>query len=151
MGTKMKTCCGFGHRMILADIDDCLYKEIIKAIEAGYELFYTGSMGEFDALFSTIVRRAKTKYPQIKLVCVKPYFTNDLNTNKEYYSTFYDDIIIPSQIIGVHYKAAIKARNRWIVDHSDLIFSYIIRNYGGAANTIKYAYNCGKRVINLIE
>lgn len=147
----MKTCCGFGHRTVLASIDNSLYTAIIKAAETGCSIFYTGAMGEFDFLFSSAVRKAKTRYPHIKLVCVKPYFTNNLNTNQEYYSALYDDILIPSEIIGIHYKAAIKARNPCMVDHSDLIISYIIRVHGGAADAVKYANCQGRQIFNLAE
>ena len=85
------------------------------------------------------------------LLFVKPYFTNEINTNGEYYAAMYDDIVIPPAIIGVHYKRAITARNRWMVDNSDLIVSYIIRDYGGAADTIKYAKRMDKRIISLAE
>ena len=147
----MKVCCGFGHRTVLANIDDSLYAAVIKAADASFDIFYTGALGEFDTRFSSAVRKAKIIYPQIKLVCVKPYFTSDLNTKKEYYCSLYDDIIIPPEIIGIHYKAAIKARNQWMVDHSNLIISYVIRNYGGAAQAVRYACNQGKQIINLGE
>ena len=147
----MKKCCGFGHRMVLDDIEDILYATVLKVAEEGVEIFYTGAMGEFDALFSSAVRRAKTRYHQIKLVCVKPYFSNNLNTDKVYYAALYDDIIIPPQIIGSHYKAAIKARNRWMADNSSLIISYIVRDYGGAAEAVKYAKKKHKQIINLAE
>lgn len=144
----MKVCCGFGHRTLLANIEDSLLSTVLKAVEDGCEIFYTGAMGDFDALFSASVRKAKARLPHIKLICVKPYFSNDVNTNKEYYAELYDDIIIPPEIIGIHYKAAIKARNRWMVDNSDLIICYIIRNYGGAADAVKYARHKEKRIIN---
>lgn len=80
--------------------------------------------------------------------CIQ-YFTNDLNTNKEYYAALYDDVVIPTEIIGLHYKSAIKARNRWMVDNSDLIISYVTRDYGGAADAIKYANNQNKHIINI--
>ena len=144
----MKACCGFGHRTVLANIEDSLLSTVLKAVEEDCEIFYTGAMGDFDAQFSASVRRVKASFPHIKLICVKPYFSNDINTNKEYYAELYDDIIIPPEIIGIHYKAAIKARNRWMVDNSDLIICYIIRNYGGAADAVKYARHKEKRIIN---
>ena len=73
------------------------------------------------------------------------------NTDRTPYAELYDDIIIPPEIIGIHYKAAIKARNRWMVDNSDLIICYIIRNYGGAADAVKYARHKEKRIINLAD
>ena len=51
----------------------------------------------------------------------------------------YDDLIIPPELIGVHYKAAIKARNRWMIDNSDVVMVYTIREYGGAFDAMKYA------------
>lgn len=50
--------------------------------------------------------------------------------------------------MGVHYKAAIKKRNRWMVDQADKILAYIYRDFGGAFDTIKYAYRMGKPVLN---
>ena len=147
----IKICCGLGHRTILENIEDRLYSTVLKAIEEGFEIFYTGAMGEFDSLFSSAVRKAKTMHPHIKLICVKPYFSNKINTSKAYYSAFYDDILIPPEIIGIHYKAAIKARNRWMVDNSNLIISYVIHSNGGAADAFKYAIRQDKQIINLAK
>ena len=104
-------------------------------------------MGEFDSLFSSAVRKAKKSYPNIKLICVKPYFTNDINTNGEYYASLYDDIIIPDEIADVHPKAAIKARNRWIIDNSDIVLIYTVRNYGGAYEAKRFAERNSKRLV----
>ena len=149
--TLMKACCGFGHRTILKNIENSLYAAVLSAAQEGCKTFYTGGMGDFDAQFSSAVRKLRIRFPDIKLICVKPYFTNEINTNGEYYAAMYDDIVIPPAIIGVHYKRAITARNRWMVDNSDLIVSYIIRDYGGAADTIKYAKRMDKKIISLAE
>ena len=53
--------------------------------------------------------------------------------------------------MGVHYKAAIKKRNRWMVDQADKILAYVYRDFGGAFDTIKYALRTGKPVLNLAE
>ena len=34
----------------------------------------------------------------------------DVNTNRDYYTTMYDDVIIPDELAGIHYKEATKAR-----------------------------------------
>ena len=119
----------------------------MKAVEQGCEIFYTGAMGEFDNQFSVAVRRAKKVYPNIKLICVKPYQTKELNESKDYYGMMYDDVIIPQELLGVHFKAAIKERNRWIIDHSDIILIYTIRNYGGAYEAEKYSLKKKKSII----
>ena len=84
------------------------------------------------------------------LPCVVPcklYFTNDINTDSDYYNAMYDDVIIPPELIGVHYKAAIKARNRWMIDNSDVILIYTVRNYGGACEAKRYAQHENKAII----
>ena len=147
----MKACCGFGHRMVLADIEVDVYSAVLTAVQEGCAIFYTGAMGDFDTLFSVAVRRVKVKYPLIKLICVKPYLTNDLNTNKDYYAALYDDILIPTACVGVYHKAAITVRNRWIVDNSDQVISYIIRDFGGAADAVNYARKQNKPIVSLAK
>ena len=145
---KMTACCGFGHRDVLEKIDDAVYAAVLKAAERGCDIFYTGAMGEFDSLFSSAVRKVKKTYPEIKLICVKPYFTNDLNINGEYYAALYDDVIIPDELADIHPKAAIKYRNRWIIDHSDIILIYTKRSCGGAYEARRYAERIGKKIVN---
>jgi uncharacterized phage-like protein YoqJ len=143
----MKACCGFGHRNVFENISSKLDNAVEEAIAQGCEIFYTGAMGEFDSLFSFAVRSAKKTYQHIKLICVKPYFTNDINTNREYYASLYDDIIIPDELVDIHYKAAIKARNRWMIDNSDIVLIYTVRNYGGAYEAKQYAQHENKAII----
>ena len=144
---KMTACCGFGHRDVLEKLDDAVYVAVLKAAKQGCEIFYTGAMGEFDSLFSSAVRKVKKAYPKIKLICVKSYFTNDLNTNGEYYAALYDDVFIPDALAYIHPKAAIKYRNRWMIDHSDIVLIYTKRTYGGAYEARKYAERIGKEVV----
>ena len=143
----MTECCGFGHRDVLEKIDDAVYAAVLKAAEQGCDIFYTGAMGEFDSLFSSAVRKVKKTYPKIKLICVKPYFTIDLNINGEYYSALYDDVIIPDELADIHPKAAIKYRNRWMIDHSNIILIFTKRSYGGAYEARRYAERIGKKIV----
>ena len=145
----MKACCGFGHRYVFENLISKLDNAVGEAITQGCELFYTGAMGDFDSLFSSGVRSAKKVYPHIKLIGVKPYFTNDINTDKDYYAALYDDIIIPDELAGIHPKAAIKARNRWMIDKSDIVLIYTVRNFGGAYEAKRYAERNGKRLIKI--
>lgn len=76
---RIKACCGFGHREVFEDILDKLSCYIKEVAEQGCEIFYTGAMGKFDEMFSSTVRSLKTDFPNIKLICVKPYMTSDIN------------------------------------------------------------------------
>ena len=143
----IKICCGFGHREVFENITDKVYEAVLEASKQGCEVFYTGAMGRFDELFSSAVRNLKKANQNIKLICVKPYFSKEINENREYIFSLYDDIIIPTELADVHYKKIITKRNQWIIDRSDIVIGYSIRNYGGANNAIKYAYKKGKTVL----
>lgn len=142
-------CCGFGHKEIFQNIGSRLDEAIAQSINLGCSVFYTGAMGEFDSMFSSAVRKAKKTKPDIKLICVKPYMTKELNNNKNFYNSMYDDVLIPQELMGVHYKRAITARNRWIVDNSD-IYRLHDKSLRGAYNALKYAEKRNKRIIELI-
>lgn len=146
---KNKVCSCFGHREIYHNIDSIYSKLENIIINENVNVFMTGGMGEFDELFSSTIRQLKIKYPNIKLLLIAPYFTQKINLNKEYLQTMYDEIIIPDCVINSHYKSAISVRNRWMVENSDIILSYIHRNFGGAFTAVKYAVRLNKKVINL--
>lgn len=147
-----KYCCGFGHRESYANVKEQL-SEVIECLinQHGITVFLTGGMGKFDSDFSATVRTCKSRNSKVKLVLVKPYFSNELNTNKEYYEHYYDDTIIPAVVIGSHYKSAITKRNRWMVDQCDVILSGVYREFGGAYDAIQYAKRKGKTVIELLK
>ena len=139
-------CSGFGNRKIYCNIDDELYNLIVKAINTGCDTFYTGGMGDFDAKFCVAVRKAKKIYKNIELVCVRPYLTKELQDNKDYYYEWFDCIIIPPELSSIYYKRAITERNKWIVNHSDIVIGYSLLEHGGAITAINYAKKLGKKV-----
>lgn len=149
----LAVCSFAGHREVFsssieADID-CALEEIIQTDDDF--IFYSGGMGEFDKKCESAVRRIKRTHPErsIRLVLVLPYLTHEINRDKEYFEAYYDDIVVPTELMGVHYKVAIKKRNRWMVDRADVVLAYIYRDFGGAFDTTRYAYRMGKPVLNL--
>ena len=63
----------------------------------------------------------------------------------------YDEIEICQNSAEAHYKSAIQIRNRQMIDRSDLIVCCIEHNSGGAYQTIQYARNQKKEIINLAD
>ena len=109
----MKACCGFGHRTIMKNIENSIYSAVLLAAQEGCKTFYTGGMGDFDMQFSSAVRKLRIRFPNIKLIYIKPYFTNEINTNGEYYAAMYDDIVIQQRFdCQLHYP-----RLRWSSRH----------------------------------
>lgn len=146
---RKRACCAFGHREVYENITEQLDKAVLEAAAQGCVIFYTGAMGRFDSLFASAVRKAKKCYPNIRLICVKPYMTKEINENGNYLYSLYDDIIIPTELADIHPKSAIPKRNRLLVDWSDIVIGYIKRQYGGAYTAIRYARSIKKEVIML--
>ena len=151
----MTVCTFAGHREVYqANISEMLDEAISKIINTDDNFrFLVGGMGEFDGICSSAVRRAKRKYPnkEIRLELVLPYLTHELNENKLYYETSFDDVVIPIELAGVHYKSAITKRNRWMVEQSDWLIAFIYRDFGGAYTTLRYAEKKGLQIINLAK
>ena len=170
---KELSCCGFGHRILLMDIEKPL-REVLERLvtERGVTVFYTGGMGEFDELFARTVRSMKRTDPRLRLVLVMPYLTRRLaigsaldgardggqiaratqdRMGKTWYEEHYDEILIPAELDGVHPKAAIGLRNRWMVDRSDFVIAALHRDFGGAAEAVRYAERIGKEVVRVAE
>ena len=126
-------------RLKVGEIDYISVNDTLEAAEQGCIIFYTGAMSDFDSLFSSAVRKAKRNYPNIKLICVKPYMTKEINESGDYLYSLYDDIIIPTELADIHPKSAIIKRNRLLVDWSEIVIGYIKRQYGGAYTALKYA------------
>ena len=148
----MITCTFAGHKTLLVSA----LNQIVDALESiiateNYICCYVEGMGEFDSQAASAVRILKNKYPKkvISLTLVLPYMQQKINKYKYYYDSLYDDIIIPQDLIGIHYKRSITIRNRWMVDHSDYIIAMVWRNYGGAYNTLSYAIKQKKQIIFL--
>ena len=151
----MTSCTFAGHREVYQPMMDAKVEKVIRELlQTDSEfIFYTGWMGEFDGKCASAFRFAKRQYSHLKIhfALVLPYMSNKLNTEKAYYEYYYDEIIIPAELYGVHYKAAIQKRNRWMVDRADCLIAYLFRDFGGAYENVKYVEKQGKPITNLAE
>ena len=142
----------FGHRTIddLRKIDKILIpiiEELMRKLP--HVIFLIGRNGEFDEYSASIIKSLQKKLGKEKgeLVLVLPYGSPDL----VYFKQYYDDVMIPDCLYGVHPKSSITLRNRWIVERSDLVIAFAERAYGGAYQAMKYAQKLSKNWINLSD
>lgn len=133
-----------GHR----EVDDFFFveeqvyfvvRELIDTKE--YVEFYVGRNGEFDILVASVIKRVKKDIGEhnSSLILVIPYPVSEM----EAYEKYYDEVEYPRELHKVHYKSAITKRNEWLVEHSDLLVAYVVRNDGGAAQCLKKAIDRG--------
>lgn len=141
-------CCFFGHRDTPCEIQVDLQKLLVDLIE-NYQAdkFYVGNQGGFDFMVRRTLELLKEKYSHIKYYVVLAYLPRKRG---EFDLTDYSHTILPEGVGNIPAKFAILKRNRWMVDNSDTVITYIKYSFGGAAQFKELAEKCGKRVINLV-
>ena len=149
---KVFTVSLFGHREIedLRALDDLLFpivSELVRAKE--YVNFIIGRNGEFDEYAASVIKRAQKTLGKenSEITLVLPYAVAKM----EYYEKYYDSFIIPENLCGVYPKSAIRLKNQWMVERSDLVIVYVERGAGGAYEAKKYADKLKKNIINIFE
>lgn len=150
------TVAFFGHRYIdnPFKVEELLEEQIRKLInEKEYVDFLAGRNGEFDQYASSAVLRIRknVRDDNSALVLVLPYPTAEYLNNDEYFHNYYTDVEIPYAASKAHPKSAIQIRNREMVDRADFVICYVESNHGGAWQTVKYAIDQKKKVVNLAE
>lgn len=150
------TVAFFGHRYIdnLFKVEELLEEQIRKLInEKEYVDFLVGRNGDFDQCVSSTVLRVRknVRDDNSSLILVLAYPTAEYLNNEEYFHDYYSDVDISYAASKAHPKSAIQIRNREMVDKADLIICYIEKEEGGAWQTLKYAKDKEKAIINLAE
>lgn len=121
-----------------------LQQNVENCVKNGYSVFMSGGQGGFDRLSATAVYQVKQSFPYIKNILVIPYLTFRI-----FDKSIFDEIVYPNDFEKYHFKAAIPARNRYLVDNADLAITYIRHTWGGAATTYAYAKSRQLKMIEL--
>lgn len=142
----------FGHREILdlRRLNDNLFPIIKELMQAkAYVSFLIGRSGEFDKYAASLIKRKQKEIGKENndITLVLPYTVADI----KYYEEYYDSIIIPESVYGVHPKSAITLKNRWMIEQSDLVIVYVEHDSGGAHTAMKYAERLNKKIINIYK
>lgn len=127
---KEQTATFIGHKECHLVRAENVKKEIEKLIASGVTDFLNGGMGGFDWMCARVVFDLKKSYPQIRSYHVIPYLTFNITERK-----YFDDIIYPEGFEKYHFKAAIPARNRYLVDNSAYALCYVTRMGRRSADT----------------
>lgn len=141
----MLACTFFGHRncpeMIKPKLRDILVDLITNH---GVDMFYVGHQGQFDAYVHSELKKLKQECPQINYAVVLAYMPGQRTECDDY-----SDTMLPEGIEAVHPRYAISWRNKWMLDQSDYVVTYITHTWGGAYQYARKAIGQGKNVINL--
>ena len=141
----MFACTFFGHRECPDSIKAQLRAALIDLVtNHDVDMFYVGNQGRFDAIVRSVLWEVKKEYPQINYVVVLAYMPGE-HTKYDDYS----DTMLPEGIESVPPRYAISWRNKWMLQQSDYVVSYITHNWGSAVQFVNKARSKGKIVINL--
>ena len=141
----MKICTFFGHRDAPETVAVDLRAAMVRLIEEqGVSLFYVGNQGRFDGMVRRILRELKERYP-IRYAVVLAYLPRGKGQREQDFS----DTLLPQGIEEVHPRFAIDRCNRWMVEQSTYVITYVRRSYGGAAKFAKHAEKKKKTIIKL--
>ena len=136
------TCTFLGHRDTPKETEPALRLTLIDLIEnKNATVFYVGNHGNFDAMVRRQLEDLSKTYP-IKYYVVLAYMPKKNDIPDEH-------SILPDGIETVPRRFAINCRNKWMLNKSDIVVTYVTRNFGGAAQFMNMATISTKVVINI--
>ena len=143
----MSACTFFGHRYVSQNIEPTLRSTLIDLIENhNVDLFYVGNHGEFDATARRVLRELSDKYP-IRYYVVLAYMPTKRG---KFDCNDYSDTILPDGIETVPRRFAIIYRNKWMIEQSDFVVTYVTHDaVSGAAQFKRLAERRGKKMVEL--
>ena len=105
----------------------------------------------FDTICFEILEKLRDKY-KIKIIACIPCLTQNYKFNesqKEEYNRMLDSADEKIIISEKYNKYCMMKRNRFMVDNSSTVISYLREITGGTYNTVKYAMESGKKIVSL--
>ena len=143
------TCTFFGRSFIFEDISGRLEEAIVYLIEKkGVNKFYVGTHGEFDRMCFCTLEKLAEKYD----IDYKKDLATVPGKKGEWDKTDYSLAVVPEGIEKAYPKYRISFRNKWMINNSDYVITYIKNPFGtGAAQFAALAEKKGKEMIKLEE
>ena len=129
-----------------------LYEEIIKAIKNGYTTFISGMALGIDTYAAEIVLDLKSQFPFITLECAIPCETQAAKWSERYRNRYFGIVerCDKETMLQRHYSSdCMQKRNRYMVEHADLILAVWDGQPSGTGMTVTYAHSLGKPVWTL--
>ncbi|MBQ8339912.1 MAG: DUF1273 family protein [Clostridia bacterium] len=154
----MKVCCFTGHRTIdkkdTAPLAAALDRHLEALAAEGYTEFRAGGARGFDTLAALRVLRLRERYPACRLVLVLPC-RDQAKSWRVGERALWEQLQREADEVRFLYESYVPecmhARNRALVDGSDLCIAYLTENRGGTLYTCTWALKNGVRLLNLAE
>ena len=137
-------CTFFGHKDTPKEIEPTLRSTLIDLIEnKNVNVFYVGNNGNFDTMVRHQLEDLSQTYP-ITYSIVLAYLPTEKNKYDNLTNTIY-----PEGLETVPKRFAISWRNKWMIQQSSIVVTYVTHSFGGAAQFKEMAARMGKTVFNI--
>lgn len=151
----MQRCCFTGHRTLPPDssaLTEKLDRALVWLYSQGVREFRTGGAVGFDTLAALRVLAFRDAHSDCRLSLYLPCADQTANWSRKDRRT-YDWIrqrADSETVLFEHYcPECMHARNRALVDGSDVCIAFLTKNSGGTLYTCSYAIRRGVRLYNL--
>ena len=132
----------FGHKDTPKEVEPILRATLIDLIENHNATeFYVGNNGNFDIMVRQLLEELTEVYP-VSYNVVLAYLPTEKNRYDDYTNTVY-----PEGIEATPKRFAISYRNKWMIRQSDVVVTYVTRNFGGAWQFKETAKKHGLKII----
>ena len=154
----VRTVCFTGHRLInpthVPMLGGALERAICRLMERGATVFRAGGAKGFDTVAALMVLELREKHPEIRLELILPFRgQQDKWDDEDVY--IYDYILARADRVEYLYEQYVDgcmlARNRRLLEGSDVCVAYCTRSTGGTAYTCRKAQQTGVELINLLD
>lgn len=142
----MKSCFLFGHADCPVQVLPKLEQSIESAISNGVLNFYVGNRGAFDRLAATAVKRAKKKFPEVRLYLLLAYHPAE---RPQELSEGFDGTYYPLEKTPPRQFAIVRA-NEAMLRQVDSVICYVC-HAGNTRKLLELAQNREKRGAIAIE
>ena len=140
-------CTFFGHRIVSEKTASALKAVLTELIEnKNVRLFYVGNQGGFDSLARRTLIDLSHEF-KFKFYVVLAYMPGEREKD---FSDPEVETILPDGIETVPKRFAIDYRNKWMIENSNYVITYVHHDLGsGAAKFKKLAEKKNKVIIEL--
>lgn len=131
-------------KALIADEIKSLYKK-------GYFHYISGMARGVDLLCAELVLELKKDYPRLELICAIPCFHQAdkwPEEDRKRYQRLCREAYISQCVTGSeYYNGCMQARNRFMVDSSDVLLAVCNGQKSGTSSTVAYAQKRGKKIV----
>ena len=151
-----KVCSFTGHRVIdkrhRSTIAALTSRAVAYAYENGARCFLSGGAIGFDTIAAKAVISFRISHPDVRLAILVPCknqsekWSDGEKSIYEYVLSVADEV---EYLADEYFDGCMRLRNQALAERCDILISYVGRNMGGAAQTVRIAEKLGKEIYNL--